>query len=618
METHFLKDIKSPADVKKLDASQLDNLAEEIREVLISTVSQNGGHLASNLGVVELTIALHRVFNSPKDKIVWDVGHQVYTHKLLTGRFDRFDTIRLEGGISGFSRPTESEHDIFFSGHSSTSISSALGIATAEKINGGKNYTIAVIGDGALTGGLAYEALNNAGRRKCRLIVILNDNEMSISKNVGGVARHLAVIRSKPSYFMFKAHTEKAINKIPLIGKKLTSLLFKSKTKVKNLLYRSTFFEDLGFQYMGPIDGHNIEQITNALEGAKLVNKPVLLHINTIKGKGYDLAEKDPSHFHGISKFNVFSGEPNFSTESFSDIAGKFLVEAAAKDKRVCAVTAAMSMGTGLVDFSKKYPDRFFDVGIAEEHAVTFSSGLAKDGMLPVFAVYSTFLQRAYDQLIHDCALQDEHIIFAVDRAGFVGEDGETHQGLFDIGFLNSIPNIKVYSPSSYSDLNKALFNAFYKDKKVVAVRYPRGTESLLLKDFVASGNDYDLFGDEKAETVLITYGRIFANALETMNKLKEQGINIKILKLNCIKPIDENAVKDVLDCKKIFFFEESLESGSVGEKFSYLLSKENFKGKFIHTAVNDGFVKQASVKNLLKLYKLDTEGMCEVISNEQ
>jgi len=618
METHFLKDISSPSDVKKLEVNQLDDLAKEIREVLITTVSQNGGHLASNLGVVELTIALHRVFNSPKDKIVWDVGHQVYTHKLLTGRFENFDSIRKENGLSGFSRPSESEHDIFFSGHSSTSISSALGIATAEKLNGGKNYTIAVIGDGALTGGLAYEALNNAGRRKCRLIVILNDNEMSISKNVGGVARHLAVIRSKPSYFMFKAHTEKALNKIPLIGKKLTRLLFKSKTKVKNLLYRSTFFEDLGFQYMGPIDGHNIEQITNALEGAKLVNKPVLLHINTIKGKGYDFAEKDPSHFHGISKFNVFSGEPIYSTDSFSDVAGKFIFDAAAKDKRICAVTAAMSLGTGLVDFSKQYPDRFFDVGIAEEHAVTFSSGLARDGMLPVFAVYSTFLQRAYDQLIHDCALQNEHIVFAIDRAGFVGEDGETHQGLFDVGFLNSIPGIKVYSPSCYSELNKSFFNAFYKDKCVTAIRYPRGTECENLKDYIASDNDFDLFGDENADSVIVTYGRVFAYSLQAMEKLNEQGINVRILKLNCIKPIDNDAVKNAMKSKKVFFFEETLESGSVGEKFSYLLSKEGFKGEFIHTAVNDGFVKQASVQSLLKKYRLDTEGICEVIGNER
>ncbi|MBE6834822.1 MAG: 1-deoxy-D-xylulose-5-phosphate synthase [Ruminococcaceae bacterium] len=618
METHYLKNISSPADVKKLDEKELDNLAKEIREVLISTVSQNGGHLASNLGVVELTIALHRVFNSPKDKIVWDVGHQVYTHKLLTGRFDSFESLRKENGISGFSRPSESEHDIFYSGHSSTSISSALGIATAEKINGGKNHTIAVIGDGALTGGLAYEALNNAGRQKCKLIVILNDNEMSISKNVGGVARYLAVIRSKPGYFMFKAHTEKFIKRIPLIGKSLARLLFKSKTRLKNFMYKSTFFEDLGFQYMGPIDGHNIEQITNALEGAKLVNKPVLLHINTIKGKGYDFAEKDPSQFHGISKFNVFSGEPNYSSGSFSDVAGEFLCNAAAKDKRICTVTAAMKLGTGLDSFSKKFPERFFDVGIAEEHAVTFASGLARDGMLPVFAVYSTFLQRAYDQLIHDCALQKEHIVLAVDRAGFVGEDGETHQGLFDVAYLNSIPDINVYSPSNYSELNKAFFNAFYKDKRVVAIRYPRGTESEILKDYKATENNFDIIGEENAENAIVTYGRVFASAFEALKMLNEKGKEYKIIKLNRIKPIDIKAVESALNCKKVFFFEESLESGSVGERFAYLLSKNSFNGKFIHTAVDDGFVKQASVSSLLHKYKLDCEGICEVISNEQ
>lgn len=618
MDTHYLKNISSPADVKKLDEKELDNLAKEIREVLISTVSQNGGHLASNLGVVELTIALHSVFNSPKDKIVWDVGHQVYTHKLLTGRFDSFESLRKENGISGFSRPSESEHDIFYSGHSSTSISSALGIATAEKINGGKNHTIAVIGDGALTGGLAYEALNNAGRQKCKLIVILNDNEMSISKNVGGVARYLAVIRSKPGYFMFKAHTEKFIKRIPLIGKSLARLLFKSKTRLKNFMYKSTFFEDLGFQYMGPIDGHNIEQITNALEGAKLVNKPVLLHINTIKGKGYDFAEKDPSQFHGISKFNVFSGEPNYSSGSFSDVAGEFLCNAAAKDKRICTVTAAMKLGTGLDSFSKKFPERFFDVGIAEEHAVTFASGLARDGMLPVFAVYSTFLQRAYDQLIHDCALQKEHIVLAVDRAGFVGEDGETHQGLFDVAYLNSIPDITVYSPSNYSELNKAFFNAFYKDKRVVAIRYPRGTESEILKDYKATENNFDIIGVENAENAIVTYGRVFASALEALKMLNENGKEYKIIKLNRIKPMDIKAVESALNCKKVFFFEESLESGSVGERFAYLLSKNSFNGKFIHTAVDDGFVKQASVSSLLHKYKLDCEGICEVISNEQ
>ena len=616
METHFLKDIKSPDDVKKLDESSLSALASEIREVLISTVSENGGHLASNLGVVELTIALHRVFNSPSDKIIFDVGHQIYTHKLLTGRFDDFSTLRKEDGISGFSRPGESDHDIFYSGHSSTSISEALGIASAEKIMGSKNYTVAVIGDGALTGGLAYEALNNAGRRRCKLIVILNDNEMSISKNVGGVARYLAVIRSKPSYFMFKAHTEKAIDRIPFIGKRISKFLFKSKTSVKNLMYKSTFFEDLGFQYMGPINGHSIEQITNALEGAKLVNKPVLLHINTIKGKGYDFDEKDPSQFHGISKFDIFSGEPNYSAGSFSDTFGKFITDAAAKDKRICAVTAAMSLGTGLEEFSKKYPERFFDVGIAEEHAVTFCSGLAKDGLVPVFAVYSTFLQRAYDQIIHDCALQDEHIVLAVDRAGFVGEDGETHQGLFDIAFLNSIPDITVYSPSCYSDLNKALFSAFYKNNKTVVVRYPRGTEDDRLKDFIPTENNYDIYGEENADITLITYGRVFASCIKAAEKLKERNINIRIIKLNIVKPIDENCIGDALSSKKIYFFEESLKSGSVGERFAYLLSLRGYKGYFEHFAVDDCFVRQASVPSLLKKYKLDEDGIFEVIAN--
>lgn len=617
MDTHYLDNIHSPTDVKKLNDNQLVALAGEIRDVLIETVSKNGGHLASNLGVVELTIALHKVFNSPKDKIVWDVGHQVYTHKLLTGRNDKFSSLRKENGISGFSRPDESIHDLFFSGHSSTSISSALGIAVAEKLNNEKDYTIAVIGDGALTGGLAYEALNNAGRSGCKLIVILNDNEMSISKNVGGVARYLAVIRSKPAYFLFKAHTEKLLNKFPVIGKHITKLLFKSKTRVKNLLYKSTFFEDLGFQYMGPIDGHNIEQISNALEGAKLVNKPVLLHINTVKGKGYDFAEKDPSQFHGISKFNIFSGEPVYSSDSFSGVVGKFLTDAAAKDKRICAITAAMALGTGLEEFSNLYPERFFDVGIAEEHAVTFASGLAKNGMLPVFAVYSTFLQRAYDQIVHDCALQQSHIVFAVDRAGFVGEDGETHQGLLDVSFLNSIPNVTVYSPSCYCELNRAFVNAFYHNDGVVAIRYPRGKQDIMFSEWEASNDTFDVFGEKDAEISIVTYGRIFESAFNAYKTLSESGYSVKVIKLNQIKPIDDGAVLAAMNSKNVFFFEESMKSGGVGERFLLKLNEIHYKGDYTLTAVNDTFVAQASVCELLKKYHLDENGIIEVIKGE-
>lgn len=612
----FLDKINSPDDVKKIDKKELPVLADEIRSVLIDTVSKNGGHLASNLGVVELTIALHRVFNSPKDKIIWDVGHQTYTHKLLTGRYKDFSAIRQESGLSGFSNPDESEHDIFFSGHSSVSISQALGVATANSINNDKHTTVAVIGDGALTGGLAYEALNNAGRVGKRLIVILNDNEMSISKNVGSVARYLAVIRSKPGYFKLKARTERFLNHIPLIGKKLSARIFKTKTKLKNLIYKSTFFEDLGFRYMGPIDGHNIDQLCEALEGAKLVNNvPVLLHINTVKGKGYDFAEKAPSEFHGISKFNINTGEPIYSGKNFSSEFGDFLCDAASKDKRICAVTAAMSLGTGLNEFSSMYPKRFFDVGIAEEHAVTFSAGLARGGMLPVFAVYSSFLQRCFDQLVHDGTMQGLHMVLAVDRAGFVGEDGISHQGILDASFLNSIPGITVYSPTTYAGLRHCFVNALYHSAGLVAIRYPRGQEKPIPENIDFVSENYDIYGSKNAENVIVTYGRIFSHACVARDRLSENGKDFSVIKLNRIKPIDEEAVKTVMNSKNIFFFEEGIKNGGIGETFGAVLSENGYKGNYRLTAVNNEFVEHASVSRLYEKYSLDADGMYNICS---
>ncbi len=614
----YLDKIKSPADIKQLREEELDILAGEVRKVLIDTVSQNGGHLASNLGVVELSIALHRVFDSPKDKIIWDVGHQVYTHKLLTGRYAEFSTIRKEDGLSGFCCPRESEHDIFFSGHSSTSISAALGVATANSISNDKHTAIAVIGDGALTGGLAYEALNNAGRSGKRLIVILNDNEMSISKNVGSVARYLAVLRSKPGYFRLKAGTEKAINRIPFIGVSLSGHIFKLKTKVKNMIYKSTFFEDLGFRYMGPIDGHNIGQLSEALEGAKMVNAPVLLHINTIKGKGYNYAEKAPSEYHGVSKFNIDTGEPLFSGANFSGEFGNFLCEVAAKDKRICAITAAMSLGTGLENFRKEYPTRFFDVGIAEEHAVTFSSGLARGGMIPIFAVYSSFLQRGYDQLVHDGALQELHMVLAIDRAGFVGEDGVSHQGILDTAFLNGIPNITVFAPSTYKGLKHALIQAIYHENGLIAVRYPRGCEMRVPEKTEEVFSPYEIYSGENAENFIITYGRTFsaaASACDLLNQDAENG-NFGVLKLNQIIPIVSEAYKSVLHAKSIYFFEEGIQSGGIGESFGAKLLEHGFGGKYTLTAVPDEFVIHASVSAQLKRYKLDCDGIIEVIRN--
>lgn len=619
MEHKLLENIKSPSDVKKLDESQLPLLAEEVRDTIISTVSGNGGHLASNLGTVELTIAIHRVFNSPDDKIIWDVGHQVYTHKLLTGRYDKFNTLRTENGISGFSRPNESEHDIVYSGHSSVSVSTALGIATANKVNGKKDYAVAVLGDGALTGGLIYEAINNAGRMNdTRLIIILNDNGMSISKNVGHLAKRLAVMRSRSGYFKLKAITEKAVSKIPFVGKRLADSLFKLKTDVKNMIYQSNFFEDMGVRYMGPIDGHNITQLCDALEGAKLVKSPVLVHINTIKGKGYKPAENDPSSFHGVSPFDYETGELKTSGDNFSEKFGEFLYNQAAKDKRICAITAAMSLGTGLRRFSGEYPDRFYDVGIAEEHAVPFALGLSKGGMLPVFVVYSTFLQRCYDQLMHDCALQNSKMIIAVDRAGIVGDDGETHNGIYDTAFFNGIPNITVYSPSYYCELNNALVKSLYHSDGPCVIRYPRGAEPQRPENYACSGNTFDVFGDENADVAIVTYGRIFAEALKAQEKIAEEGVKVKIVKLNVIVPIDSGAIEVLKNAKKIFFFEEGVKTGGIGESFAEKLLEKSVKADFCLTAFPDCFVKQGKTDSILHQCNLDCDGMYHIIKSQE
>ncbi len=609
----FLGTVNSPADLKKLNINELEALAAEIRQFMINTVSKNGGHLSSNLGVVELSIAMHKIFNSPNDKIVWDVGHQIYTHKILTGRIKEFSTLRTENGISGFCAPNESEHDIFYSGHSSTSISAALGIAEANKRLSKKDYTIAVIGDGALTGGMAYEALNNAGRSGTRLIVILNDNEMSISENVGSMARYLAVIRSKPEYFKLKAKTEKTLNRIPFIGKPISEIISKLKSDIKSSMYESTFFEDLGFKYMGPIDGHNLDNLCEALDSAKLVDAPVVLHISTTKGKGYEFAEKKPSVYHGISKFDVETGEYAEGSTNFSNEFGKKLCELAEKDNKICAITAAMSLGTGLNEFSQKYSDRFYDVGIAEQHAVTFASGLAKGGMTPVFAVYSTFLQRAYDQLVHDGTLQKQKVIIGLDRAGFVGEDGVTHQGVLDVSFLNSIPDVTVYSPFTYKRLSYDLENTSKYANNLTVIRYPRGIEPNIPIEFQSSENDCDYIENGK-EVLLVAYGRISAEVLNAVNELKGKNILVSVLILNKIKPIESFAVKTASEYKNVLFYEEAVKSGSIGQSFADMLLDMNFKGFFKHIAVNDEFVPHASVSSLIKKYHLDSESIVNQI----
>ncbi|MBR3767101.1 MAG: 1-deoxy-D-xylulose-5-phosphate synthase [Clostridia bacterium] len=619
MKGKYLPDINCPDDVKAIPEEELSLLAEEIREELISTVSKTGGHLASNLGVVELTIALHRVFSSPEDKIIWDVSHQSYTHKLFTGRGKKFNTLRQPDGISGFSRRKESEHDIFSGGHSSVALSAAYGIAAANKLDGNKNYVVAVIGDGAFTGGMVYEALNNAGRAGTgtKLIVVLNDNEMSISPNVGSLARYFAQMKATPRYVRFKSHTEKVLTHIPLIGKPLVKGIYNTKTFIKNIIYNSTMFEDLGFRYMGPVDGHNISMLTSALEGAKEVDSPVVLHINTVKGKGYEYAEKAPDAFHGISAFDLNSGEPVFSEPSFSDAFGKYLVSAAEKDSRICAITAAMSLGCGLEEFKARFENRFYDVGIAEQHAVTFAAGLARGGMLPVFAVYSSFLQRAYDQIIHDCAMQGLKIVFGIDRAGFVGADGESHHGVFDAAFINTIPDITVFAPTTFKELELAFNKALYGCDGPVAVRYPRGVDIELPYDFNSSFGDFDIYGDSSEKIAIVTYGRCFGEACKALKMLKEKNINAFIVKLNTIKPVSNLAVKEVLHCEKVFFFEEGQRFGGIGETFGDKLFKFDYNGVYRNIAVEGEFPMQNTVKGLMKHYYLDGEGIFTKISEE-
>lgn len=609
----YLENVNSPKDIKKLNIDELDALCDEIRELMIETVSKNGGHLASNLGAVELTVAMHKVFNSPSDQFVFDVGHQCYTHKILTGRKDSFSTLRTEGGISGFTRPCESNHDIFSSGHSSTSISAAIGLAKAKTLNGDKGKVIAVIGDGALTGGLAYEALNNAGNEHNNLIVILNDNNMSISDNVGSMAKNLNHIRISPKYFTFKSKIQHALSRVPKIGAQVQRLITITNTKIRKILYHSTMFEDLGFRYYGPIDGHDLESLIDVLTVAKAHNNSVLIHVNTLKGKGYEFAEKNPSKFHGIGKFDIETGEPLSSGENYSSVFGNYLCELAKKDRRICAITAAMSTGTGLVDFSYKYPERFFDVGIAEEHAVTFSSGLAKNGMIPFFAVYSTFLQRSYDQLVHDVAMQDLKVIFGIDRAGFVGEDGESHQGVFDTAYLMSVPNLSVLAPSSFDELREMMYQAAYRENHAVAIRYPRGGQGKIIDGYKYECADFDTFGDTDAEKCVVSYGKEFLNVYDALGELD----NTFAIKLNRIKPINPNVLELLKNVKTVYFFEEGIKSGGVGECFGSMLAESDVTAKFRHICIEDEFIKQASVESQLKKYRLDRESIIDIVNQD-
>ena len=606
----LLEKIHSPQDLEALSDGELDALCEEIRATIIGTVSDNGGHLASNLGVVELTVALALAFHEPEDTVLFDVGHQSYPYKLLTGRAEEFATIRKEGGLSGFPNREESAFDRFTTGHSSTSISAALGISQANFLQGKPGSVVAVIGDGALSGGLAFEGLNNAGRLHRNFIVVLNDNNMSISRNVGSMARYLTAIRSRAGYIRVKNNVGNSLDKLPVIGKGLASLLRKIKSGIKRLFYNSTIFEDMGFVYYGPFDGHNIRQLKETLEAAKLVQKPVLLHVRTYKGKGYEYAEHDPSMYHGLSGFDVDTGETGEKSRSFSDVFGGTLCQLAAEDPKICAITAAMQNGTGLGQFREQFKERFFDVGIAEEHAVTFSGGLAVGGMLPVFAVYSTFLQRAYDQLIHDVALQHTKVLLAVDRAGIVGEDGSTHQGLFDAAYLQTLPGICVYSPAYFEELQLQMTYLVKEGQGLCAIRYPRGKELYRPRGFKASTAPYQRFGPGSAKVCLVTYGRLFSFAAEACEHLVAQGIPVKLIKLNRITPIPPEAVQSALGCEKVFFFEEGIRQGGVGEAFGCCLSENGYRGTFVLRAVEDPFVPHAPMFRALEKLGLNAQGM--------
>lgn len=622
MEMKLLQQIHSPEDLRSLDDRQLKELTGEIRETIVDTVSKNGGHLASNLGAVELTLAMHLEFQSPKDSFVWDVGHQVYTHKLLTGRYEQFHTLRQNGGLSGFPNPEESDHDTFAAGHSGASIAAGYGLSVAKTLEGDPSYTIAVIGDGSFTGGLVYEALNNAGHENTKLIVVLNDNDMSISQNVGSLAMYLAGIRTNPAYYGFKEEVRNTLQKLPLVGDAAVHAIVQIKKELKDRLYSSNMFEDMGFNYMGPIDGHDLRALRYAFQSCKFIDGPVLLHVMTRKGKGYMFAEQEPSRFHGIGSFNKVTGESPKSGTNFSAEFGKALCTFAEQDEHIVAITAAMALGTGLGEFSERFPDRFFDVGIAEEFAVTFAGGMAKGGLIPVFAVYSTFLQRAYDEIVHDVAMQNQKVVLAVDRAGFVGDDGRSHQGIFDLAFLRTIPNSVIYSPSTYKGVGQFLYRALYDDGKVIAVRYPRGKQGYIPDDF--NQNTYDDFtvldGEEyyagtdlesrRPDACLVTFGSLFPEAAKARDELKEEGSRVRIIKLNKVWPINPGAVEAALDCDRVFFYEEGAKSGGIGESYGYQLLQDKFEGTYRYIAVDNTFVHHAKQDALRAEFGIDAASM--------
>ncbi len=612
-----LETIHTPQDVKNLSTEDLYTLCDDLRHTIVETVSQNGGHLSSNLGVVELTVALHKLFSLPHDQIVWDVGHQCYCHKLLTGRRAEFSTLRQTGGISGFPRPTESEYDAFVAGHSSTSVSAANGIAKAKALTGDDGYTIAVIGDGAMTGGLAYEGLCNAGRSHDRLIVILNDNQMSISRNVGFMARHLAKLRSGHHYVQAKRGIVSLLSVLPVMGEPLHRLIARWKCRLKKAVYHSSStFEDMGLYYLGPVDGHDLPMLMRTLQTAKELDRPVVVHVETVKGQGYAPAMQNPDKFHGIGTFDVKTGESTAkSAPNFSTVVGDQLCKLAAEDPKVCVTTAAMTSGTGLSTFARQFPKRFFDVGIAEEHAVTFTSGLAVGGCLPVFAVYATFLQRAYDQLLNDTAIMNNHVVLAIDRAGLVPDDGETHQGIFDVPFLSTIPNTTIFAPSTYEELAITLKQAMYETDGIAAVRYPKGSQFPHLDLYKPDYKPFTYLRNEKARTVVITYGRLFSNVLEAARDVQDAA-PVSVIKLTRIHPIPSEVFDIAAGYRRIVFFEEGSRTGGIGEQFGAQLMQGKYRGNYELHAI-DRFVPTCSVEDGLRYCGLDVDSMVAALQKE-
>lgn len=605
----ILERIQKENDIKTLTPKELDILRDEIREFLVESISKTGGHLASNLGVVELTMALHLAFDLPKDKIIWDVGHQSYTHKLLTGRKDGFATLRQLGGMSGFPKTIESESDCFNTGHSSTSISAGLGMAHARELTGEDYYVVSVIGDGALTGGMAFEALNNASQLKSNFIIVLNDNNMSISENVGGLNRYLSNFRTADAYSGLKENVKHSLSQIPGVGKKMVQKIHNAKSGLKQLFVPGMLFEEMGLIYLGPVDGSNIAEMRKTFNEAKRVDGPVLVHVLTKKGAGYLPAERHPARFHGTEPFEIETGIPSNKRKkaNYTDVFSTVMLKLAERNPKVVAITAAMTDGTGLKRFHLNYPERFFDVGIAEEHAVTFAAGMAKMGLIPVFAVYSSFLQRAYDQIMHDVCLQNLPVVFAIDRAGLVGSDGETHQGIFDLSFLSTIPNMTILAPKNKWELSDMMKFAVAFGAPI-AVRYPRGLAYDGLKEFrepVVLGKSEMLY--EESEVALFALGGMVSIAEEVRNRLKESGHSCTLVNARFAKPFDEEMIRRLAGTHKLLVtMEENVKSGGMGEHIESFLLSQKLNVSILTVSVPDQFVEHGNVNALREMLGID------------